>query len=228
MARVRLPSRRLSRRALPPSRPWRCGVTCALHGPNRPATPTASATSSTTTASPTCSPTGAASSTRSSSPGAVLSAARSTLRSGRWLSPSPRTLGATSLLAHRLIGCLVGRPRSSPSSGCSAGAWPASARACSRRRSRLVYPTLVAADGSLMSETLYGTFVGAALLLSLRQLQRPAVAVAAALGRGDRAGCADAWRGGPVPPPAGIPVAWRGGRPGGSRASARPSRPPRS
>ena len=125
----------------------------------------------------------------------------------------PSTLGATSILAHRLIGTLAGTATvvllgliGRRVAGERAGLLAAGIAA--------VYPTLIAADGSLMSETLYGTFVGAALLLSLRQLQRPAVAVVAALGA--VIGLAALTRGEGVLflPLLALPVAWRGGRPG--------------
>ena len=44
------------------------------------------------------------------------------------------------------------------------------------------YPTLIAADGSLMSETLYGVLVEAGLLAALRLLDRPSLPMALALG----------------------------------------------
>ncbi|MDQ3936985.1 MAG: glycosyltransferase family 39 protein, partial [Actinomycetota bacterium] len=44
------------------------------------------------------------------------------------------------------------------------------------------HPLLIAADGSLMSETLYGLCVATALLLTLRLLERPSARGAAALG----------------------------------------------
>src|SRR5207244_8269490 len=46
-----------------------------------------------------------------------------------------------------------------------------------------VYPVLVAADGAMMSETLYGLLIAAALLTALRLLDRqPGPPLAAALG----------------------------------------------
>ncbi len=45
-----------------------------------------------------------------------------------------------------------------------------------------VYPTLIAADGALMTESLYGMFAAAALLLAQRLLDRPGLGEAALLG----------------------------------------------
>jgi 4-amino-4-deoxy-L-arabinose transferase-like glycosyltransferase len=89
--------------------------------------------------------------------------------------------GATGLLAHRLVGVplgvatvavlgLIGRRLG----GETAGLVVAALAAC--------HPLLVAADGSLMSETLFGLCVAAALLLTLRLLERPALGTAVALG----------------------------------------------
>lgn len=121
-------------------------------------------------------------------------------------------LGATSFLAHRLVGVipgtvtvvligLLGRRVGGARAGLLAAAIAAA------------YPTLIAADGSLMSETLYGTFVAAALLLALRLLDRPGVARAGALGA--TIGLAALTRGEAVlfVPLLALPLAWRGGRP---------------
>lgn len=122
-------------------------------------------------------------------------------------------LGATTLLAHRLVGCLIGaavvavvgllgRQVAGERVGLIAAAIAA------------VYPTLVAADGSLMSETLYGLWVAIALLLAYRLLQRPGVGLAAVLGA--VIGLAALTRGEAVlfVPLLAIPIAWRGGRAG--------------
>jgi 4-amino-4-deoxy-L-arabinose transferase-like glycosyltransferase len=90
-------------------------------------------------------------------------------------------LGGTSLLAHRAFGCLVGavtialvgllgRRIGGDRTGVVAAALAA------------VYPVLIAADGSLMSESLYGMLVAAALLLALDLRVKPDVRRAAALG----------------------------------------------
>jgi 4-amino-4-deoxy-L-arabinose transferase-like glycosyltransferase len=122
-------------------------------------------------------------------------------------------LGATSFLAHRLVGAipgtltvvligLLGRRVAGERAGLLAAATAAA------------YPTLVAADGSLMSETLYGTFVAASLVLAYRLLDRPSVSAAAALGAA--IGLAALTRGEAVLflVLLALPVAWRGGRPG--------------
>jgi 4-amino-4-deoxy-L-arabinose transferase-like glycosyltransferase len=90
-------------------------------------------------------------------------------------------LGGTGFEAHRLTGCvlgalaivvvgLLGRRAGGERVGLIAAGIAA------------VYPTLVAADGSLMSETLYGLLVGVALLVALRLREHPRVLLAAALG----------------------------------------------
>ncbi len=90
-------------------------------------------------------------------------------------------LGADSFLAHRLVGCLIG-------AGVVALLGLLGRRAAGERAGLLAagiaaaYPTLIAADGSLMSESLYGLFLAAALLLAYRLLDRPSAARAAALG----------------------------------------------
>jgi 4-amino-4-deoxy-L-arabinose transferase-like glycosyltransferase len=122
-------------------------------------------------------------------------------------------LGATSLLAHRLVGCLIGAAvvtviglLGRRVGGEGVGLLSAAIAA--------VYPTLVAADGSLMSETLYGLWVAVALLLAYRLLERPGVGVAAALGA--VIGLAALTRGEAVlfVLVLAIPIAWRGGRGG--------------
>lgn len=90
-------------------------------------------------------------------------------------------VGGNGLLSHRLVGVpigvatagvlgLIGRRLG----GETAGLFVAAIAAC--------HPLLIAADGSLMSETLYGLWVALALLLTLRLLDRPTAAGAAALG----------------------------------------------
>jgi 4-amino-4-deoxy-L-arabinose transferase-like glycosyltransferase len=90
-------------------------------------------------------------------------------------------LGGTGLLSHRLVGVplgvatagvlgLIGRRLG----GDVAGLMAAALAAC--------HPLLIAADGSLMSETLYGLCVATALLFALRLLERPSAGNAAALG----------------------------------------------
>ncbi len=90
-------------------------------------------------------------------------------------------LGATSTLAHKLVGCaigtgvaacvgLLGRRVGGPTVGLVAAALAA------------IYPVLVGADGSLMSESLYGLCVVLALLAAYRLLDRPGPLPALALG----------------------------------------------
>ena len=90
-------------------------------------------------------------------------------------------LGGTSYLAHRALGCvlgaltivliaLLGRRVAGPRVGLVAAAIAA------------VYPVMIAADGSLMSEGLYTTLIAAALLLALRLRERGDARSAAALG----------------------------------------------
>jgi 4-amino-4-deoxy-L-arabinose transferase-like glycosyltransferase len=90
-------------------------------------------------------------------------------------------VGGNGLLSHRLVGVpfgvatvgllgLIGRRLG----GEKAGLIVAAIAAC--------HPLLIGADGSLMSETLYGMFVAAALLLTLRLIDGPALRTAAALG----------------------------------------------
>ncbi len=89
--------------------------------------------------------------------------------------------GADSVMAHRLVGAvlgaavvvvvgLLGRAVAGPRTGLLAAAIAA------------VYPVLVAADGSLMSDTLYGLLVGLALLATLRALQEPSTGRLVAVG----------------------------------------------
>ena len=90
-------------------------------------------------------------------------------------------VGGNGLLSHRLVGvpigvgtvgllALIGRRLGGDTAGLTVAAIGAA------------HPLLIAADGSLMSETLYGFWVAAALLLALRLLEHPTLARAAALG----------------------------------------------
>jgi 4-amino-4-deoxy-L-arabinose transferase-like glycosyltransferase len=90
-------------------------------------------------------------------------------------------LGGTGVQAHRAVGCVLGalvivlvgllaRRLAGDRAGLAAALLAA------------LHPTLVAADGSLMSETLYGLWIALALLLALRLLDRPGAGAAAALG----------------------------------------------
>ena len=90
-------------------------------------------------------------------------------------------VGGNGILSHRLVGVpvgvatvgvlgLVGRRIGGDTAGLAIAAIGAA------------HPLLIAADGSLMSETLYGLWVAAALLLTLRLLERPTAWRAAALG----------------------------------------------
>ena len=90
-------------------------------------------------------------------------------------------LGGNGILSHRLVGvpigiatvgllALIGRRLGGEIAGLAVAAVAAA------------HPLLIAADGSLMSETLYGFFVAAALLLALRLRDEPSTRTAAALG----------------------------------------------
>jgi 4-amino-4-deoxy-L-arabinose transferase-like glycosyltransferase len=89
--------------------------------------------------------------------------------------------GADTVVAHRLVGCVVGAVvvavvglLGRRVGGDRVGLVAAGLAAA--------YPTLIAADGSLMSETLYGLFVALALLATLRALERPSTGRVAAIG----------------------------------------------
>jgi 4-amino-4-deoxy-L-arabinose transferase-like glycosyltransferase len=91
------------------------------------------------------------------------------------------SLGAKTYLAHRLTGCVVG--------ALAVAVVGLLGRRAGGERTGLIaaslaalYPTLVAADGSLMSESLYGLLVGVSLLLAYRLMDRPTLPVGAALG----------------------------------------------
>lgn len=90
-------------------------------------------------------------------------------------------LGGTSFLAHRAVGCLIGAVTiflvgllGKRVGGDRVGVAAAALAA--------LYPVLIAADGSLMSESLYGMLVAAALLLALELRERPGARIAAGLG----------------------------------------------
>ena len=90
-------------------------------------------------------------------------------------------LGGTGFEAHRLTGCVLGAAAivivgllGRRAGGERVGLLAAGIAA--------VYPTLIAADGSLMSETLYGVLVGLALLVALRLGEAPRALLAAGLG----------------------------------------------
>lgn len=90
-------------------------------------------------------------------------------------------LGFTGPVSHRLVGCPVGaavivlvgllgrRVGGEPVGLVAAGA-------------TALFPSFIAADGSLMSETLYGGLVGAVLLAALRLRDRPSLPRAAVVG----------------------------------------------
>jgi hypothetical protein len=89
--------------------------------------------------------------------------------------------GADTWTAHMLVGALVGTAAVYVTGllgrrigGAAVGLLAATLAA--------LYPTLIAADGSLMSESLYGLLVALALLVAYRFLGRPTPAVALSLG----------------------------------------------
>lgn len=90
-------------------------------------------------------------------------------------------LGGTGYTAQRLVGAVLGALAVGVAGllgrrvgGERVGLWAAAIAA--------LYPVLIAADGSLMSETLYGLLVAVALLIALRLRDAPGGLVAAALG----------------------------------------------
>jgi hypothetical protein len=116
-------------------------------------------------------------------------------------------------LAHRLTGCLVGtalvvavgllgRRLGGDRVGLTAAGIAA------------IYPVLVTADASLMSETLYGLFVVVAVLLAYRLIDRPTAGRAAALGAMIGLAALTRGEGLLLLPLLAIPLAWRGGRSG--------------
>ena len=90
-------------------------------------------------------------------------------------------LGGTSELAHKLVGTLAGTGTVAVIGvlgrriGGTAVGLTAAGIAC-------VYPVFVGADGSLMSESLYGLLIATVLLLALRLMDRPGPWLAAGLG----------------------------------------------
>ncbi|MGH2715662.1 MAG: glycosyltransferase family 39 protein [Thermoleophilaceae bacterium] len=116
-------------------------------------------------------------------------------------------------LAHRLAGCLVGagvvgligllgRRLGGERLGLAAAGIAA------------VYPVLVTADASLMSESLYGLFVVLALLLAYRLIDRPDPWRASALGAVIGLAALTRGEGLLLLPLLALPLAWRGGRAG--------------
>ena len=103
-------------------------------------------------------------------------------------------LGGTGELSHRALGLILG--------ACTIVLVGLLGRRAGGERLGLlaaglcaVYPLMIAVDGALMSETLYGPLVAVALLAAWRMLDRPGPWIALAHGRGDRARRADALRG---------------------------------
>jgi 4-amino-4-deoxy-L-arabinose transferase-like glycosyltransferase len=121
--------------------------------------------------------------------------------------------GATGLLSHRLVGVpvgvavagvlgLIGRRVGGDRAGLAAAAVAAA------------HPLLVAADGSLMSETLYGLFLALALLATLRLLERPSPGRAAALGAAIGLAALTRGEGLLLIPLLALPAAWAAARTG--------------
>jgi 4-amino-4-deoxy-L-arabinose transferase-like glycosyltransferase len=130
-------------------------------------------------------------------------------------------LGATGFLAHRLVGCIAGTA--------TVGLLGLLGRRAAGDRAWLLaagiaalYPTLIAADGSLMSESLYGLFAAVALLLAYRLLDRPTAARAAALGAAIGLAALTRGEGWLFLPLLALPLAWRGGRGGRALRLAAP------
>jgi 4-amino-4-deoxy-L-arabinose transferase-like glycosyltransferase len=122
-------------------------------------------------------------------------------------------LGGNGILAERLVGApigaavvvvagLIGGRVGGPRVGLAAAGIAA------------LHPLLVAADGSVMSETLYGLFVLLALLAALVLLERPSHAVAAALGASVGLAALSRGEGLLLIPLLVVPAAWAGGRAG--------------
>jgi len=120
-------------------------------------------------------------------------------------------LGGTGFTAHRLVGCLAG--------AVTVFLVGLIARRVGGERVGLIaaglaaiYPVLIAADSSLMSEGLYGTMVAAVLLAALRAVERPTVGRIAVLG--GATGLAILTRGEALlfVPLLLLPLAWRGGK----------------
>jgi 4-amino-4-deoxy-L-arabinose transferase-like glycosyltransferase len=120
-------------------------------------------------------------------------------------------VGGNGLLSHRLVGVplgvatvgvlgLIGRRLG----GETAGLMVAAVAAC--------HPLLIAADGSLMSETLYGLCVATALLFALRLLDRRSLANAAGLGAAIGLAALTRGEGLLLLLLLALPAAWAGGR----------------
>jgi 4-amino-4-deoxy-L-arabinose transferase-like glycosyltransferase len=90
-------------------------------------------------------------------------------------------LGADSYLAHRIVACAIG-------AAAIAAIGYLGRRVASERVGLIAagiaaaYPVLIAADGAVMSETLYGLFVAVTLIAAYRLLESPAVGRAVVLG----------------------------------------------
>jgi 4-amino-4-deoxy-L-arabinose transferase-like glycosyltransferase len=99
----------------------------------------------------------------------------------------PLLLGAASALggegftAHRLTGCVVGSLAIVPI-GLLARRVAGEGAGLAAAGIAALYPTLVASDGSLMSESLYGLLIAGALLAAFELAERPRARTAAALG----------------------------------------------
>ena len=120
-------------------------------------------------------------------------------------------LGGTGVFSHRLLGVplgaltialvgLLGRRVG----GDRVGLWAAGLCA--------IYPTMIAVDGALMSETLYGPLIAASLLAAVALLERPRRRVALALGVGIGLAALTRSEALLLVPLLGVPVAVRGGR----------------
>lgn len=119
-------------------------------------------------------------------------------------------VGLESTLAHRSLGlglgaitivliALIARELRGDRAGLIAGAVAAA------------YPVLIGADGSLMSETLYGPLVAGALLAALRLLERPSARTAAVLGALIALAALTRTEALFLIPALALPLAWRGG-----------------
>lgn len=93
----------------------------------------------------------------------------------------PSLFGADSMLAHKLVGCVAGSGTVA-AVGVLARRVGGDAVGLVAAGLAALYPVLIAADGSLMSESLYGLFVALAMILALRLMSRPTLVAAALLG----------------------------------------------
>jgi hypothetical protein len=89
--------------------------------------------------------------------------------------------GATSEVAHKLVGCLVGTGTIA-AIGLLGRRLGGAALGLAAAGLAAVYPVLITADGSLLSETLLGLFVALALIAAHATIERPGAARAALLG----------------------------------------------